>query len=289
MLNKIVKKGELLNIRGKLTSLTAPVIMGILNVTPDSFYDGGFYFSEDEIKNQLSKMLAEGADIIDIGGYSSRPGADHISTKEEINRIVKCLEIVKKWFPNAVISIDTFRSEVAKVALKDYNVDLINDISGGELDTRLAELVATYNAGYVLMHMQGIPQNMQLNPSYSNVVNVVIRNLHKKVLRLEALGINDIIVDPGFGFGKTIEHNYTLLTQLKMFNLLSKPLLVGISRKSMLYKPLGISPAESLNVTTSGHVLSVLGGADILRVHDVKAAKECLKIMELAKHITYQT
>lgn len=288
MQHEILKKSRLLKIRGDLTSLKVPKIMGILNVTPDSFYDGGKYNSELGIKNQIAKMVQEGADIIDIGGYSSRPGAVHISEKEEIERVARCLEIVKKWFPECVISIDTFRSGVAKMALEAYKVDIVNDISGGEMDPKIGEVVARYGATYVLMHMQGNPQNMQQKPTYKNVVTEVIQSLHRNILRLESLGLKDIVIDPGFGFGKTIEHNYTLLSQLKMFNLLSKPILVGISRKSMLYKPLEITPAASLNVTTSGHVLALLGGADILRVHDVKEAKETLQLVQLAQTSNYQ-
>ncbi len=263
--------------------LVSPVLMGILNVTPDSFFDGGRYHTAEEIRQKVGQMLEDGAGIIDIGGYSSRPGAVHISTKEEITRVGKCLGIVKKWFPDCVVSVDTFRSDVAEMALKHYGAALINDISGGDLDAKMMEVVARHKAAYVLMHMQGTPQNMQQKPAYRNVVTEVIKALQAKIVMLEAAGVNDVIVDPGFGFGKSIPHNYALLTQLKMFNLLQKPVLVGISRKSMLHKPLGISAADSLNVTTSGHVLALLGGADILRVHDVKAARECIHIVKLAK------
>lgn len=273
----------MLKIGDELASLKVPKIMGILNVTPDSFYDGGRYFDENQMKHQLSKMVEDGVDIIDVGGYSSRPGAKHITVSEELQRVGRCLEIVNKWFPDSVVSVDTFRSEVAKMALENYQVSIINDISGGELDTRMSRVVAAHKATYIIMHMHGNPQNMQDNPSYVSVLTEVVQYLQKKIMMLQDAGIDNVIIDPGFGFGKTTEHNYRLLSQLKMFNLLSKPILVGISRKSMLYRPLGIAPEDSLNVTSIGHVLALQGGADILRVHDVKEAKQCIDALQLAK------
>lgn len=280
---KILQRPGMLKIGDKLTSLEIPKIMGILNVTPDSFYDGGRYLGENEIKLQLSKLLNDGADIIDVGGYSSRPGAEHISVKEEMSRVSSCLKVVRKYFPETVLSVDTFRSDVAEMAIKDYKVPIINDISGGELDAGMVNVLSANKVTYVMMHMQGNPQNMQTNPNYSNVTVEVIQHLQKKVLALHQAGVHDIIIDPGFGFGKTVEQNYALLSQLKMFNLLSKPILVGISRKSMLYKPLGIPVEDALNITSIGHVLALSGGANILRVHDVKEAKQCVDVMQLAK------
>lgn len=283
MHKKILNRPRMLKIRGKLASLEVPKIMGILNVTPDSFFDGGRYLGENQIKDRIQNMLRDGADIIDIGGYSSRPGAKHISVKEEIKRVGDCLELVKKWFPGSIVSVDTFRSKVAEMAIKDYHVPIINDISGGELDAGMVKVIAENKVTYIIMHMQGNPQNMQSNPNYTNVIVEVIQHLQKKIVALQQAGVNDIIIDPGFGFGKSVEHNYALLSQLKMFNLLSKPVLVGISRKSMLYKPLEISAEDSLNVTSIGHVLALLGGTDILRVHDVKEAKQCVDLIQLTK------
>ncbi len=264
----------------KLTSIQDLRIMGILNITPDSFFDGGQYNNYTKIKERITTMVNQGVDIVDMGGYSSRPGAEHISEEEEWQRLKPALEILRKDFPKVKISIDTFRSEVAEKALKHFEVEMINDISGGNMDDAMADVVAKYNAVYVLMHMQGTPQNMQADPHYTNLMTDILTDLQKRIDLLEKKGVKDIIVDPGFGFGKTLEHNYAMLSQLKTFNLLNKPVLVGVSRKSMFYKLLGTTPAESLNATTVAHTIALMSGASILRVHDVREAKECVRVFE---------
>lgn len=276
----VLQKPEMVNCNGVLTSVSQLRIMGILNVTPDSFYDGGRFRTMETIKSHVRKMVNEGVNILDVGGYSSRPGAVHISENEEKKRVATCLNIVREEMPELIISIDTFRSSVAEMALRDYNVDIINDISGGVLDHKLIHVVAKYNAAYILMHMQGIPQTMQNKPKYENVVVDVIKTLAFKIDELNRCGVKDVIVDPGFGFGKSIENNYALLSHLKMFNLLSKPILIGVSRKSMLHRLLNVEPSEALNATTATHMLGLQNGAHILRVHDVKEAKECLRIFD---------
>ncbi len=274
-----------INCNGKLIDLSSPKVMGILNVTPDSFFDGGKYTSEITIINQVEKMLSEGATFIDIGAYSSRPGAKFISEEEELNRILPIIKILVKTFPEIIISIDTFRSEVAKQCVLN-GAAIINDISAGSLDKEMFKTVAELQIPYIIMHMQGTPKNMQLNPTYTNVTQEILYYFSKKTAQLRALGVNDIITDIGFGFGKTIKHNYQLLNQLELFKNLETPILVGISRKSMLYKPLEISPEIALNATTSANTIALLNGANILRVHDVKEAMECIKIVNLLKNNT---
>lgn len=270
-----------LNFRGQLVSYSQPIVMGILNVTPDSFYDGGrYYAATDAISRRVDQIIAEGAEIIDIGAYSSRPGANDVSADEEWSRLAKGLEIINKRCPEAIISVDTFRADVARKCVIEGGVAIVNDISAGTLDEQMFTTVAELGVPYVLMHMQGTPQDMQNQPQYNDVTSEVISFLSSKVLLLRQLGVKDIIIDPGFGFGKTIEHNYTLLRELNQFKIFNMPILVGISRKSMIYKPLNISPQEALNGTTVLNTLALVGGASILRVHDVKAAVEAIEIMK---------
>lgn len=265
--------------RGKLHSLEQPIVMGILNITPDSFYDGGKYYADKEkIRKQYLKMKKEGADLIDIGAYSSRPGATNISEKEEFRRLSQVLDIINHEGEGPLLSIDTFRSGIVRQVTKDFSIDFVNDITAGETDPTMLNQVAKAQTGYIAMHMQGTPATMQNMPSYRDVTTEIIQYLSKKKAQLTSLGIKDIIVDPGFGFGKTIEHNYTLLRTLSQFQILECPILVGLSRKSMVYKPLGKNPQEALHGTGALHFHALEKGARILRVHDVKEAKEIIAL-----------
>ena len=266
-----------INLNGNLMDLSTPKIMGILNVTPDSFYDGGMFDSNKKILDHVEKMLTDGADIIDLGGYSSRPGAKEVKLKDEIKRVVPTIELIKKEFNETTISVDTFRSEVALQAVNS-GASIINDISGGDLDPNMFNCVAELNVPYIIMHMQGNPKNMQNNPLYENVIVEIIENLSKKVFEATEAGVIDVIIDPGFGFGKTIEHNYKILSELSFFKELDCPILVGLSRKSMIYSLLEEKPENVLNGTTCLNTVSILNGANILRVHDVKEAKEVVKL-----------
>lgn len=252
--------------------------MGILNITPDSFYDGGKYKNEADILFQTEKMLTEGATFIDVGAYSSRPGATHISEKEELKRILPVIELLVKYFPEIIISVDTFRSEIAKKTIEN-GAAIINDISGGKMDEKMFQTVAKLQVPYILMHMLGTPQNMQQNPVYEDVTKDIIRFFSEQIFKLHQLKMNDIIIDMGFGFGKTLQHNYEILSNLALFKNLDAPILIGISRKSMLYKPLDITANEALNATTAANTIALLNGANILRVHDVKEAVEAIKIV----------
>ncbi len=271
-----------INCKGTLIDLSTPKVMGILNITPDSFYDGGKYKSENDILQQIEKMLLEGATFIDIGAYSSRPGAAHISEDEELKRIIPIVTLLVEKFPEIIISIDTFRSKVAEKTIES-GAALINDISGGNMDSNMFETVAKLQVPYILMHMQGTPQTMQKNPSYKNVVTDVISFFAKQLFELRKLHVNDVIIDVGFGFGKTVEHNYELLKELQLFKNLEVPILTGISRKSMLYKLLDITPKEALNATTVANTIALQNGTQILRVHDVKEAVEAVKITEMVR------
>ena len=266
-----------INLNGNLMDLSTPKIMGILNVTPDSFYDGGMFDSNKKILDHVEKMLTDGADIIDVGGYSSRPGAKEVKLKDEIKRVVPAIELIKKEFNESTISVDTFRSEVALQAVNS-GASIINDISGGDLDPNMFNCVAELNIPYIIMHMQGNPKNMQNNPLYENVIVEIIENLSKKVFEATEAGVIDVIIDPGFGFGKTIEHNYKILSELSFFKELDCPILVGLSRKSMIYKLLEEKPENVLNGTTCLNTVSILNGANILRVHDIKEANEVIKL-----------
>lgn len=274
------EKRKSLNLGGKLISLDSPLVMGILNVTPDSFYDGGKYLTEKSILSRAEEIIAEGGKIIDIGAFSTRPGAKEISASEEISRLAPAVKAIRGEFPQIPLSIDTFQSEVAKTIINDFGPCIINDISGGTMDEKMFEVAADLKVPYIVMHIQGTPENMQNNPSYTNVVNEVILFLSQRVAKLKLLGVNDIIIDPGFGFGKLNSQNYELMNRLDCFKIFKLPLLVGISRKGMVWKTLGIRPEEALNGTTVLNTLALLGNADILRVHDVKEAIQAMKIVE---------
>jgi dihydropteroate synthase len=260
-----------------------PIIMGILNATPDSFYTKGNNFSIAGMVKQAEKMIQEGANILDIGGMSTRPGSDDISTKEEINRVIPILKAIRTHFPDIFLSIDTYRSEVVRAAATE-GVDIINDISSGSMDASMIQTVADTKLPYIAMHMQGTPKNMQIAPQYDDICYDVLNYCASKITTCRAMGIKDIIIDPGFGFGKTITQNYSLLKGLHTFNILDVPLLVGVSRKSMIYKYLETSPEDALNGTTIVNNWALDQGAHILRVHDVKAANELIKLRELYNH-----
>ena len=268
-----------INIGGNIMNFNKPKIMGILNVTPDSFYDGGIFNSEKKVLHQVNTMIDEGVDIIDVGGYSSKPGAENISLDTELKRVIPYIKIIKKNFEGIPVSIDTFRSKVAKEAV-NHGAEIINDISSGELDKKMFYTVSELKVPYIMMHMQGKPINMQINPVYKNLVVDIIENLSKKIFEARTIGINDIIIDPGFGFGKTVNDNYILLKNLSLFKELGCPILVGISRKSMIYKVLKTDPQNSLNGTTCLNTISLMNGANILRVHDVRQAKEVVDLVE---------
>lgn len=269
-----------INVNGSLLDLSGPCVMGILNITPDSFYVGSRMQTEAEIAARAQQILDEGAGIIDIGAYSSRPNAENVSPREEMERLRMGLEILRKTQPGAVISVDTFRADVARMCVEEYGVAIINDIAAGEMDTDMFRTVAELNVPYIMMHMQGTPQNMQQHPHYDNLLKEVFLYFAQKVQQLRDLGMKDIILDPGFGFGKTVEHNYELLAHLEEFRVFELPLLVGVSRKSMIYRLLGNTPQDALNGTTVLDTICLLKGADILRVHDVREAVETVKIVE---------
>lgn len=275
-----------INVGGRLLDFRKPRVMGILNVTPDSFFADSRKQSERDIRDRAEQIVREGATIIDVGAYSSRPGADDVSAKEEMERLRLGLSAVRNTCPDAIVSVDTFRSDVARMCVEEYGVGIINDISGGEMDKDMFATVAKLGVAYVLMHMQGTPQSMQESPQYGNVALEVARYLAERVQRLRDLGQKDIILDPGFGFGKTLKHNYELLESLDYIKDMTQlPLLVGVSRKSMVYKPLGISPEEALNGTTVLNTMALMKGADVLRVHDVKACAEAVELFMLTKEM----
>lgn len=267
-----------LNLRGRLLELREPQIMGILNVTPDSFYSDSRTPDEAHITDRVRQMMDEGADMIDIGGYSSRPGADDVTPEEEMDRLRRGLRIVRKLYPEVLVSVDTFRADVARMCIEEEGADIINDISGGMMDRQMFRTVARLGVPYILMHMQGTPDTMQVAPHYDNLRREVMLYFAERIDRLCQMGAKDIIVDPGFGFGKTLEHNYELMNHLDDFAVFNLPLLVGISRKSMIYKLTGGTPQTSLNGTTVLNTISLVKGAHILRVHDVKAAVEAKQI-----------
>jgi len=269
-----------LNIKGKIFDLSKPKVMGILNITPDSFYNNSRTNSIDEALRKTETFLNDGATFIDIGGYSSRPGAKDISTDEELGRLIPVVEAINKNIPEAIISIDTFRAKVAEETIF-AGAHIINDIASGDMDDKMFETVARLQVPYIMMHMQGTPQNMQQNPVYDNVLLDVIDYLAKKIDMLKKLKVHDVIIDPGFGFGKTIEHNYELLNQMQEFKIFKLPVLAGFSRKGMIYKVLKNTAAEALNGTTILNTIALQKGAKILRVHDVKEAAECVKLVEM--------
>ncbi|EIY31909.1 dihydropteroate synthase [Bacteroides cellulosilyticus CL02T12C19] len=275
-----ILSSKYINVNGSLLDLSVPCVMGILNITPDSFYAGSRMQTEAEITARAQQILDEGAGIIDIGAYSSRPNAENVSSHEEMERLRMGLEILRKTQPGAVISVDTFRADVARMCVEEYGVAIINDIAAGEMDADMFRTVAELNVPYIMMHMQGTPQNMQQHPHYDNLLKEVFLYFAQKVQQLRDMGMKDIILDPGFGFGKTVEHNYELLAHLEEFRIFELPLLVGVSRKSMIYRLLGNTPQDALNGTTVLDTICLLKGADILRVHDVREAVETVKIVE---------
>lgn len=272
-----------LNLRGRLLELREPQIMGILNVTPDSFFSESRTPDEEHIAQRVKQMMNDGADMIDIGGYSSRPGADDVSTEDEMNRLRRGLRIIRKLYPDVPVSVDTFRADVARMCIEEEGADIINDISGGMMDRQMFRTVAQLHVPYIMMHMQGTPDSMQLAPHYDNLRQEVMLYFAERIDRLCQMGAKDIIVDPGFGFGKTMEHNYELMAHLEDFHVFGLPLLVGISRKSMIYKLLGGTPQTSLNGTTVLNTIALTKGAHILRVHDVKEAVETKRIVGMCK------
>ena len=267
-----------INCKGQLIDLSVPKVMGILNVTPNSFFDGGKYKNEGEIISQVEKMLSEGATFIDIGAYSSKPSAEFVTEQQEIDRIVPAVELILKHFPETLLSIDTFRAAVAKASIES-GAAIINDIAAGELDDKMFEVIADYNVPYIMMHMRGNPQTMQSMTQYEDIVKEMLFYFSEKVKKARSLGINDLILDPGFGFAKTTDQNYEVLQKMELFNLLELPVLAGVSRKSMIYKTLGNTAQEALNGTTVINTIALTKGAKILRVHDVKEAVECVTLM----------
>lgn len=271
------RKRMTINCKGQLIDLTIPKIMGILNVTPNSFFDGGKYKNESEILSRVEKMSSEGATFIDVGAYSSKPSAEFVSEQEEISRIIPVLDLVLKHFPETILSIDTFRAEVAKASIES-GAAIINDISAGHLDEKMLETVAKYSVPYIMMHMKGTPQTMQTLTQYDDIVKEMLFYFSERIAKARSFGINDLITDPGFGFAKTVEQNYEVFQKLDLFNLLELPMLIGISRKSMIYKTLNSNAEEALNGTTVLNTIALTKGAKILRVHDVKEAMECVTL-----------
>ncbi|WP_462317098.1 dihydropteroate synthase [Marinilabilia sp.] len=276
---RFLNSGYQINCRGRLINLEEPLVMGIINVTPDSFYEKSRVQALDSVLHRAEQIQEEGGVILDVGAYSSRPGADYISEEEEMSRLWPVLKAIRESWPDVLISLDTFRGRIAEKAVGDYGVDMINDISAGTLDETMFETIGKLNVPYILMHIQGTPDDMQKNPHYNDVTGEVILFLAKKVDQLRELGVSDIIIDPGFGFGKTIDHNYQLLRDLEQFKMFETPLLVGVSRKSMIYRFLGGNPEDALNGTSVLNTLALSQGANILRVHDVKEAVECVKLV----------
>ena len=268
-----------INCKGQIIDLSTPKIMGILNITPNSFYDGGKYSLENNAISQVEKMLKDGATFIDIGAYSSKPNAEFVSEKEELNRITPVVKAIINEFPEAMLSIDTFRSSVAQECINN-GAALINDISAGNLDEKMMEIIASNNVPYIMMHLRGTPQTMQSQTNYEHLINEMITYFSEKTYKARSLGINDLIIDPGFGFAKTTDQNFEILSNLELFKMLELPILTGVSRKSMIYKTLDTTPDEALNGTTVLNTIAITKGANIIRVHDVKEAIECVKLYE---------
>jgi len=279
----LLNKPRYLNVAGNLIDLEVPKVMGILNITPDSFYKGSRYITDEEILKASVNMMEEGADILDIGGYSSRPGAKYISEKEEGARLFKAIKLIRKELPEAIISIDTFRAKIAREAILGCGAHIINDISGGEADIEMFAEIGKLNVPYILMHMKGNPLTMQDNPLYDDVVADILKWFGERIFRLQEAGVKDIIIDPGFGFGKTVADNFELLQRLGDLSIAGLPLLIGISRKSMIWKTLKISPDDSLNGTTALNTIALANGADILRVHDVREAVQTVQLFNKLK------
>jgi dihydropteroate synthase len=275
----LLEKPRYINTGGKLLDLNIPRVMGILNITPDSFFKGSRYQTDKEILKTATQMLEDGADILDIGGYSSRPGAEDISVKEEGDRVLKAIKLVRKNLPDAIISVDTFRADIASEAIIEFGANMINDISGGDGDNNMFSVVSKLNVPYIIMHMKGTPRTMQHHPSYDDIVADILKWFGERIFKLKSAGVKDIIIDPGFGFGKTIDHNFELLRRLGDFSIAGLPVLVGISRKSMIWKTLDISAGDALNGTTALNAIALLHGADILRVHDVREAVQTVRLI----------
>ena len=276
----IFSKKSTINCNGSLLDFSVPRIMGILNVTPDSFYDGGYYYDPQSLSQRIKQLVEEGADIIDVGGYSSRPGADHIPAEEEWGRLEPVLKRIREEYPEAIVSVDTFRAGIAREAVETYKIDIVNDISAGELDENMFGTIAELQVPYIMMHMKGTPQNMKEMAMYDDLIGEVMDYFSHKYEQLRRMGVNDVIIDPGIGFGKNIEHNFLLMKKLEQFQVFNLPLLLGISRKSMIFKTLNIEPSDALNGTTVMNTVGLLSGADILRVHDVKEAREAIKLVQ---------
>jgi dihydropteroate synthase len=278
----MLTKPEYIKVGGRLISLEVPKVMGVINITPDSFYPGSRFPTDSAILEAVSKMLHDGADFIDVGGYSSRPGAADISPGEEKGRVLRAIKLISGEFPQAIISVDTFRAEVAREAVCDCGAHLINDISGGEADPEMFNLVSQLNVPYIMMHMQGTPSTMQTAPVYDDVVADILTWFGKRIVKLHSMGVTDIIIDPGFGFGKSAAHNFDMLRRLNEFSVAALPVMVGLSRKSMIWRSLEQTPNTALNGTTALNTIALMNGADIIRVHDVKEAKEVVKLFTIA-------
>ena len=283
--SKFFKRKSSITLNGKLIDLTDPLVMGILNVSPDSFYDGGKYTTEETILSRAEEMVRDGVDIIDVGAVSTRPGADIVSTKEELTRLLPAVTAIRKKFPDIPMSVDTFRSWVALRIIDEIGECIVNDISGGNFDDHMFDTIAKLGVPYILMHIIGNPKMMQDNPVYDDVVKDISKYFSDKVRRLTKAGVKDVIIDPGFGFGKSLEDNYDLMNRLDSFKVFQLPLLVGISRKSMLYKLLETDPEGCLPATIAANTMALLGGADILRVHDVKEAVQAVKMFVKLKEV----
>jgi dihydropteroate synthase len=277
-------KKRTLNFGGTLFDLSSPVVMGILNITCDSFYDGGRYTTEIEILKRCETILSEGASIIDVGAYSSRPGSENISEREEHSKLTTALKFIRREFPGAFISVDTYRSGIVRSVVNDFGIHMINDISAGDMDAEMFEVIAGLQIPYIMMHMKGTPQTMQQQTNYEHLIRDIIRYFADKTERARQFGIHDVILDPGFGFGKTTEQNYQLLSGLDEFRVFELPIVVGISRKSMIYKTLETTPENALAGTIAANTLALLKGADILRVHDVKEAMDTIKVLKAYKN-----
>lgn len=274
------RKKQSINCGGKYLDLSTPLVMGVLNLTPDSFYDGGKYSADAAILAQVNKMLVEGADIIDVGAYSSRPGAKDISLEEEFSRLARGLELIRNKYPEIILSVDTFRSAVARRVIREFQVNIVNDIAGGKLDPEMYELLIDLQVPYILMHMPGSPQTMQNNTQYKELPGDIIVELGNSVELLKSKGLHDIIIDPGFGFGKTLDQNYQILAGLDTLKILELPVLVGLSRKSMIYNLLNIDSEDALNGSSALHMFALLKGANILRVHDVLQARQVIELFK---------
>lgn len=280
---KFLKRKSTINLGGRIIDLAQPVVMGIINVTPDSFFDGGKYKTEKKVLKRAEEILAQGGSIIDIGAVSTQPGKEGISTKEEIDRLLPAVKAIKKEFPEAAVSIDTYRSWVALKIIEDCGPCIVNDVTGGNFDDHMFETIGKLGVPYILMHMLGTPLKMQENPEYEDIIRDISMFFTERVKQLTKAGVKDVVIDPGFGFGKTLDNNYELLNRLDSFKVFQLPLLVGVSRKSMIYKLLATNPEEALNGTSVVNTLALMGGADILRVHDVREAVEAVRILNIVR------